>query len=110
MKIFVATYVTVNDLDDMYDTLRDAIRNDDLETLATFPMIVDRARVDAIDAAFARMIDEYAECADPDHDPPPDQLRIVDYPPENDETDITLRVDLFPDKQFATIVVRAFDI
>lgn len=110
MKIFVATYVTVNDFDDIHDMLRDAIRNNYLESLAMFPMIVDRARVDAIDAAFARLIDEYAECADPDHDPSPDQLRIIDYPPENDETDITLRVDLFPNKQFAAIVVRVFDI
>lgn len=110
MKIFIATFVTVHDLDDMHDTLRDAIRNDDLETLATFPMIVDRTRVDAIDAAFAHLIDEYAECADPDDDPPPDQLRIIDYPPENADDEITLRVELFPSKTFAVIVVRVFDI
>lgn len=106
MKIFIATFVTVHDLDDMHDTLRDAIRNDDLETLATFPMIVDRTRVDAIDAAFAKLIDEYAECADP----APDQLRIIDYPPENADDEITLRVELFPSKTFAVIVVRVFDI
>ena len=100
----------MHDLDNMHDTLRDAIRHDDLETLATFPMIVDRTRVDAIDAAFAELIDEYAECADPDADPPPSQLRIIDYPPENDDTDITVRVDLFPNKQYAAIVVRVFDI
>lgn len=110
MKIFVATRVTVHDFDDMHDTLRDAIRNNDLETLATFPMIVERARVDAIDASFAAMIDEYAECADPDDDPPPSQLRIIDYPAENADDDITVYVELFASKTFGVIVVRSFDI
>lgn len=109
MKIFIATFVTVHDFDDMHDTLRDAIRSDDLETLASFPCYPAQHRVDAIDAAFAAMIDEYAACADPD-DPSPDQLRIIDYPPENDDADITLRVELFPNKQFACIVVKSHDI
>lgn len=109
MIVFIAHSVTVHDFDDLHDTLRDAIRSNDLEILATMPCYPALSRVDCIDECFAAMVDDYAACCDPDTRPRPDEMSIVDYPPENETSDLTLTVNLVNDL-YGCIVVKSYTI
>lgn len=106
MIVYIAHSVTINDYDDLHDTLRDAIACDDLEILATMPCFPSLTRVDCIDECFAAMTDELV-AADETIDP--DNLNIVDYPPENETSDITLTVEL-SNKLYGCIVVKSYTI
>ena len=102
--IYVATYVTDADLDDLRDSVRDA----DLEFIASFPCTVARTRDDALLLALDNLRADYIELSD-DHDPRRENVMLEILDPAPDACSTVHPVHLFS-SPFAIISIRAFDI
>lgn len=102
--IYVATYVTDADLDDLRDSVRDA----DLEFIASFPCAVAHTRNDALICALNNLRADYLELSD-DHDPRAENMTLEfdDAPPANQSS--VHHVHLFAERH-AIISIRIFDI
>jgi hypothetical protein len=108
VKIHVATYATVSDLEDLRDSVRDA----DLEFIVSYPTTCARTRSDVLDGALESMRNEYAACVDHDEEPDapePDQLRVQPDPSNDPELAATYNVNL-SGKFYGIIRVNVFDI
>lgn len=102
--IYVATYVTDADLEDLRDSVRDA----DLEFIASFPCAVSHTRSDAVLTALHCLRADHLEISDT-HDPQATDLLLEIDDEASPRASSLHHVHYFGDR-WALISVRAFDL